>query len=213
MVTGPAAPRTGSSCAQPGWEAPGTLAMAPPPSTHSSLRGKGHSGADPRRSGKTHPEVLRSATRNKQGRTQFLWTMIWYLHTDSKANRSRTALNEVTNIQYPVIYGCVATRPKIEWLKITTSYYFSLLHALGLGGVVSWFLLSSLIELQGAGRLAGSCAGLDSWTPGPFAQRGFIRLGFLTWWQKCSKREKTKIDSTSWWEEQQNPLQTSVDRG
>lgn len=86
MVTGRVAPHTGSSCAQPGWEAPGMWGTVPPPLTHSSPRGKGRSGADPRRSGKTHPEVLRSATRKKGGRTQFLSAMIWYLHTYSKVN-------------------------------------------------------------------------------------------------------------------------------
>ena len=39
---------------------------APPPSTHSSLRGKGRLGAGPRRSGRTHPEAPRSATSAKE---------------------------------------------------------------------------------------------------------------------------------------------------
>lgn len=44
--------------------------MAPPPWTRSSLRGRGRSGADPGRSGKTHPGVLRSAARSRRGRIQ-----------------------------------------------------------------------------------------------------------------------------------------------
>ena len=39
---------------------------ARPPSTRSSLRGKGRSGAGPRHSGKTHPEAPRSAASAKE---------------------------------------------------------------------------------------------------------------------------------------------------
>lgn len=86
------------------------LGMAPPPSTRSSLRGKGHSGADPTRSGKTHPGALRSATRNKGGRT-LNHDLIVTQHP--KANTSSTASDEVTYIQCPVIYCCVANYPKV----------------------------------------------------------------------------------------------------
>lgn len=78
------------------------LGSAPPPSTRSSLRGKGHSGADPARSGKTHPGVLRSATRHKRGRS---------LNHDlrvtqhPRADPSSAASDEVTDIQRPVTCG------------------------------------------------------------------------------------------------------------
>lgn len=86
------------------------LGMAPPPSTRSSLRGKGHSGADPTRSGKTHPGVLRSATRNKEGRT--LNHNLKFTHYP-EANTSSNASDEVTYIQCPVIYCYVANYPKV----------------------------------------------------------------------------------------------------
>lgn len=174
-VTGPEAPHTGSSCAQPEWEAPGRLGTALPPSTHSSLRGKGRSGAGPRRSGKTHPAAPRSATRNKGGRTQFLLTMIWHLHTCSKAKISSTASDEVPYTQCPVICCCVAKHPKEWWLTTAKSYYLSPL--CGLAGWMCWFHLGSLTEAQWAGRLEG--AGLGHWTPGPFSQRASSRLGVL----------------------------------